>query len=67
MIVFIGVLVFSGIHAYMDGVDKYSNEFYENNNLQDLWMTGENFTFVNRVLSKKINKIDMVSSLKGNE
>ena len=23
--------------------------------------------FVNRVLSKKINKIDMVSSLKGNE
>lgn len=51
----------------MDGMDKYSNEFYENNNLQDLWMTGENFTFVNRVLSKKINKIDMVSSLKGNE
>ena len=28
----------------MDGMDKYSNEFYENNNLQDLWMTGENFT-----------------------
>ena len=44
LIVFIGVLVFSGIHAYMDGMDKYSNEFYENNNLQDLWMTGENFT-----------------------
>ena len=44
LMVFIGVLVFSGIHAYMDGMDKYSNEFYENNNLQDLWMTGENFT-----------------------
>lgn len=41
---FLGVFVFSGIHAYMDGMDYSGQRYYEENNLQDLWMLGENFS-----------------------
>ena len=41
---FLGVFVFSGIHAYMDGMDYSGKRYYENNNLQDLWLLGENFS-----------------------
>ena len=33
-----------GIHSYMDGMRKSGEAYYENNNLQDLWLTGENFS-----------------------
>ena len=41
---FLGVFVFSGIHAYMDGMDYSGQKYYRENNLQDLWMLGENFS-----------------------
>ena len=41
---FLGVFVFSGIHACMDGMDYSGQRYYEENNLQDLWMLGENFS-----------------------
>ncbi len=44
LMTFLGVFVFSGIHAYMDGMDYSGQRYYENNNLQDLWMLGENFS-----------------------
>lgn len=44
IMVFLGVFVFTGIHAYMDGMEKSANDYYEKNNLQDLWVSGENFT-----------------------
>lgn len=31
---FLGVFVFSGIHAYMDGMDYSGQRYYEENNLQ---------------------------------
>ncbi len=43
IMVFLGVFVFAGIHAYMDGMKYSGDEYYEKNNLQDLWVTGENF------------------------
>ena len=40
----IGMMAFSGIHAYMDGMDLSSKRYYKQNNLQDLWVTSTNIT-----------------------
>ena len=42
--VFLGVFVFAGVHAYMDGMKISGDKYYESNNLQDIWLSGENFT-----------------------
>ena len=44
IMVFLGVFVFAGVHAYMDGMRYSGNDYYENNNLQDIWLTGEKFS-----------------------
>ena len=44
LMIFIGVLAFSGVHGYMDGMKIGGDDYYEKNNLQDLWVAGENFT-----------------------
>lgn len=44
IMVFLGVFVFSGVHAYMDGMKISGDKYYESNNLQDIWLSGENFT-----------------------
>ena len=40
---FLGIFACSGVHSYMDGMQKSADTYYEENNLQDLWLTGENF------------------------
>ena len=40
----LGVFVFAGIHAYMDGMDKSADKYYKDNNFQDIWLSGENFS-----------------------
>lgn len=42
LMVFIGMMAFSGIHGYMDGMDVSAKSYYKNNNLQDLWVTSTN-------------------------
>lgn len=44
IMVFLGVFVFAGIHAYMDGMEKSADKYYEENNFQDIWLSGENFS-----------------------
>ena len=44
IMVFLGVFVFAGIHAYMDGMEKSADNYYKNNNFQDIWLLGENFS-----------------------
>lgn len=44
LMVMIAALAFSGVHAYMDGMEDSADAFYEANNLEDLWITGENFS-----------------------
>ena len=44
IMVFLGVFVFAGIHAYMDGMEKSADKYYEINNFQDIWLSGENFS-----------------------
>lgn len=42
--VFLAIMAFSGISAFSDGLKYSSVEFYEKNNLEDLWLYSENFT-----------------------
>ena len=44
LMVMIGVMAYSGIEAYMDGMNKTADKFYTENNLQDLNLLGTNFT-----------------------
>ncbi len=44
LMVFIGVLVYSGIESYMKGMKETADKFYSENNLQDLNVMGTNFT-----------------------
>lgn len=40
----LGIVCFSGVHAYMDGMRVSGDRYYEQNNLPDLWLRSENFT-----------------------
>ena len=42
--IFLAIMAFSGINAFSDGLKYSSVEFYEKNNMQDLWLYGENFS-----------------------
>lgn len=44
LMILIGVMAYSGIEAYMDGMTETGNQFYSQNNLQDLNVIGTNFT-----------------------
>ena len=44
IMVFLAVFAFAGVHAYMDGMKESAKVYYEKQNLQDLWLTSENFT-----------------------
>ena len=44
LMVMIGVMAYSGIEAYMDGMTETADKFYSENNLQDLNILGSNFT-----------------------
>ena len=44
IMIFLGVFVFAGIHAYMDGMEKSADNYYKSNNFQDIWLSGENFS-----------------------
>lgn len=59
IMVFLGVFVFAGVHAYMDGMKESGEKYYQINNLQDIWITGENF---DKDDLKKVKKIDNVKN-----
>ncbi|SFO03392.1 putative ABC transport system permease protein [Pseudobutyrivibrio sp. JW11] len=42
--IFLAIMAFSGINSFSDGLKYSSVEFYEKNNMQDLWLYGENFS-----------------------
>ena len=58
LMVFLGVFAFAGVHSYMDGMTKSADEYYENNNLQDIWLMGENFSKEDLNNIKKISNIN---------
>lgn len=44
LMILIGVMVYVGIESYMDGMTNAADKFYQENNVQDLNILGENFT-----------------------
>ncbi len=44
MMVLLSVMVFAGVHAYMDGMRISSEEIYDEYNLPDMWLTSEGFS-----------------------
>lgn len=57
LMIMIGVMAYSGIEAYMDGMTKTSDKFYTENNLQDLNVSGPNFTKEDLDTIKSINNV----------
>ena len=43
LMIFLGILVFSGIKAYMNGMENAASKFYTNTNLEDLIAISNNF------------------------
>ncbi len=44
MMVFLSVMVFAGVHAYMDGMRISGEKIYEKYHLADMWLTSEGFS-----------------------
>ena len=58
LMVFLGVFVFAGIHAYMDGMEISANEYYDKYNLQDIWISGQGLTREDLENVKKLSNIN---------
>lgn len=58
LMVFIGVMVYSGIEAYMLGMQKTADTFYEESNLQDLNVIGANFSEQDLSNVKKLSHVN---------
>lgn len=58
LMVMIGVMAYSGIEAYMDGMQRSIDKYYKENNIFDLVVTKDNFT---KEDLDKINNISDVS------
>ena len=61
LMVFLAVFAFAGVHSYMDGMRESSKIYYENQNLQDIWLTSENFN------KNKLEEIKKISNVKNAE
>lgn len=57
LMVFIGVLAYTGIEAYMSGMEVTADKFYSENNLQDLNAIGTNFKEEDITNIEKINNV----------
>lgn len=44
LMVLLSVMVFAGVHAYMDGMRISGEEIYQEYNLADMWLTSEGFS-----------------------
>lgn len=60
LMVFIGVMTYSGIESYMEGMKQTANNFYTNYNLQDLNVIGE-------LTKEKLDTIKQIENVKNAE
>lgn len=60
LMVLIGVMVYVGIEAYMDGMTSAADNFYKNNNIQDLNVMGN-------LSDKDLDKIKLLDNIKDAE
>ena len=57
LMVMIAALAFSGVHAYMDGMADSADRYYRDFNLEDLWLTGENFSLEDLETVKQVPNV----------
>ena len=74
LMVFLGVFAYCGIRSYMAGMQQSADKFYEECNLQDLNVRGENFSYEDLEKIKSIDnvknaerKLTIVASIEGKE
>ena len=60
IMVFLAIFAYAGVHAYMDGMKESGKSYYENQNLQDLWVISKNITEENL---KEIKDLDNISNV----
>lgn len=58
LMVTIGVMVYAGIEAYMDGMTTTADKFYTESNLQDINVLGKNFTTTDLEEIKNIKNVN---------
>ena len=58
LMVFIGIMAYSGIRSYMDGMQATADKFYEEQNLQDLEAVSSNFTDKDLETVKNIDHVE---------
>ena len=58
LMILIGVMAYSGIEAYMGGMQKTKDKFYSENNIQDLNVIGANFTVDDLKTIKNIDNVN---------
>ena len=61
IMVFLAVFAFNGIHSYMDGMTESAKTYYENQNLEDLWITSKDFS------KEDLNKLKELDNVKNAE
>ena len=57
LMAFLGVLVYSGVRSYMEGMQNAADKFYEGNNLSDLVAMSTNFSDEDLENVKKIDNV----------
>ena len=57
LMVMIGIMAYTGIESYMDGMKRTSDKFYTENNLQDINLIGTNFSKEDIDNIKKIDNV----------
>ena len=57
LMVTIGIMAYTGIESYMDGMKRTSDKFYTENNLQDINLIGTNFSKEDIDNIKKIDNV----------
>jgi ABC-type lipoprotein release transport system permease subunit len=59
IMIFLSTFAFSGIYAYMDGINNNSIKYYEERNLQDLWLyCKDGFTKEDMVKVKGVSNVN---------
>ena len=68
IMIFLAVFAYAGINAYMNGMTHSAAKYYENQNLQDIWLTSKGFTIddLNKIKEiENVGDVERILQLKG--
>jgi len=68
IMIFLAVFAYAVINAYMNGMTHSAAKYYENQNLQDIWLTSKGFTIddLNKIKEiENVGDVERILQLKG--